>query len=105
MFNWFKRRTSAPAPAKPARGGSGAPAQRHVARAAAPPAFAPSMPLPEVVGEGNTQADWSQWEDSMTALDSQMQSLTPSARIYVREARPSQFDNDDPFIAVRGKRS
>lgn len=104
MFNWLKRRTSVPAPAKPARG-SLAPARREAPRAAAPPAFAPSLPLPEVVAEGNTHADWSQWEDSMTALDSQMQSLTPSARIYVREARPSQFDNGDPFIAVRGKRT
>jgi hypothetical protein len=104
MFNWFKRRASAPAPAKPSRGGTGAPAPRDKRRSAAPPAFALSMPLPEVVAEGNTQADWSQWEDSMTTLDSQMQGLLPSARIYVREGRPSQIDEPDAFAGVRGKR-
>jgi hypothetical protein len=108
MFNWLKRRATAPAPAKPSRSKSGTPAPRPAKRAAAP--FAPSMPLPEVVAEGNTQADWSQWEDSMTALDSQMQSLLPSASIYVRngrdtrDTRPSQLDEVDAFASVRGRR-
>lgn len=106
MFNWLKRRT--PAPARPAKAPAGAATvivgPRKPARTATPPPFAPSAPLPEVVAEGNTQADWSQWEDSMTALDSQMQSLVPSTRIYVRDTRPSQLDDPDAFSSVRGKR-
>jgi len=59
-----------------------------------------------VVAEGNTQADWNAWEDSMTALDSQLQGLLPTNRVYVRETRPSQLDELDPFAAVpvRSKR-
>ena len=115
MFSWLKRLT-APAKPQPAarrpapaterkdakaagRGGS--------SKAASPPGFLPSAPaaLPEVLGEGNTQADWSAWEDSMTALDSQMQEdVMPSARVYVRETRPSQLDDMDAFSSVRGKR-
>jgi hypothetical protein len=106
MFNWLKRRAPQPA-AKPARSSSaGTSAPRASARRAAAP-FVPSMPLPEVVAEGNTQADWSQWEDSMTALDSQMQSLLPSSRIYVRDGRdtrPGQLDEVDVFAGVRGRR-
>ena len=117
MFSWFKRllaarakpptaaRRSAPPADKKAspssgRSGSSRPAQ---------PAFLQSGPaaLPEVLGEGNTQADWSVWEDSMTALDSQMQEdILPSARVHVREARPSQLDDADAdaFSSVRRKR-
>lgn len=68
----------------------------------APPAEA--IPLPEVVSEGNTQADWDAWEDSMTALDSQMQGLLPEASIYVRDPGPSQLDDLDPFAGVGRKR-
>ena len=32
-------------------------------------------PLPQVV-EGNDESDWALWEDSKTALDSQMQGLS-----------------------------
>lgn len=102
MFNWLKRRASAPSrpEAKPAR--KPAPAVRPPVPAAPP--FAASMPLPEVVGEGNTQADWSQWEDSVMALDSQLQDLMPSARVYARDTRPSQLDDIDPFSTVRPRR-
>jgi hypothetical protein len=102
MFNWLKRRASAPSNPKPPAARKPAPVA-HKPAAAAPP-FAASMPLPEVVGEGNTQADWSQWEDSMMALDSQMQDLMPSARVYARDTRPSQLDDIDPFSSVRSRR-
>ena len=74
MFRWFKRRMATP---------SGAPARTSAQARAQPPhtgpsGFGDSMALPEVVKEGNTPADWSMWEDSMTALDSRMQGLTPS---------------------------
>ena len=68
------------------------------------PRFLDTAPLPEVVAEGNTQADWSVWEDSVMALDSQMQDLPPSNRVYVRDTRPSQLDEIDAFSSVRGKR-
>jgi hypothetical protein len=110
MFNWLKRRGGTPA--QPAR--KPAPSKTPAAgppRASATrpghPRFADTAPLPEVpevVAEGNTHADWSAWEDSMTAMDSQVQQLVPGARIYVRETRPSQLDEIDPFAGVRSKR-
>jgi hypothetical protein len=116
MFSWLKRlsgadkpqpaaRRPAPAAAKkaaPAEGG-----RSRSTRASAQPAFLPSAPaaLPEVLGEGNTHADWSAWEDSMTALDSQMQEdVMPSARVYVRDTRASPLDDTDAFSSVRRKR-
>jgi hypothetical protein len=62
------------------------------------------LPVPEVL-EGNENADWALWEDSVWAQDSQMQSLSPSARIYLKqEARPSQYqDLDDVFSSVNKK--
>lgn len=119
MFSWLKRlvapakpksavrRSAAPTGKKAAARGSGA------SVAAKAPGFLPSAPaaLPEVVGEGNTQADWSAWEDSMTAMDSQMhEDLVPSARVYVRDTRPSHLPEPgadahvDPFSSVRSKR-
>lgn len=102
MFKWLKGR-AVPPPAE----------QRSTARAvpkrtppAAPAPEAPTGPgaLPEVVAEGSTEADWSAWEDSMTALDSQMQGLVPSDRVYVRDTRPSKLDELDPYSGI-GKRT
>ena len=75
MFKWFKRRTGVPAEAQPR-----APAPE---RAQAGPAsgFGDSRALPEVVNEGNSVADWRMWEDSMTAVDSMLQGLSPSTRM------------------------
>ncbi|MCC2673810.1 MAG: hypothetical protein K0R58_757 [Ramlibacter sp.] len=113
MFSWLKRLL---APAKPPSAARRAAPDRKAApagsrgstsRTASPPGFLPSAPaaLPEVLGEGNTQADWSVWEDSMTALDSQMQEdIMPSARVYVRDTRPSPMDEPDAFSSVRRKR-
>jgi hypothetical protein len=115
MFSWLKRRLAAPARPQPAAGRSATPADKKADPAGGrggssrspQPAFLQSGPaaLPEVLGEGNTQADWSAWEDSMTALDSQLQEeLVPAARVYVRETRPSQLDDMDAFSSVRRKR-
>ena len=107
MFTWLKRRTAEPVqpvrksvatPVRTPRSAPPRPDSRHT------PRFADTAPLPEVVAEGNTQADWSMWEDSVMALDSQMQDLVPSNRVYVRENRPSQMDDIDAFKSVRGKR-
>ena len=40
----------------------------------------------------------------MNALDSQMQELAPSTRVRVRDTRPSQLDDLDPFATVGKKR-
>ena len=110
MFTWLKRRTAASA-SQPLRKSAGAPvrtssktAPRSDAWYHGGPRFADTAPLPEVVAEGNTQADWSMWEDSVMALDSQMQDLVPSNRVYVREATASQFEDIDAFASVRRKR-
>jgi len=60
------------------------------------PATTPAS-LPEVTGEGNSQDDWSEWESSMMELDSQMQDLPETARVYEKEAsnrytRPAPLD-------------
>lgn len=67
--------------------------------------FASTEPaaIPEVVAEGNDHSDWSLWEDSVNALDSQFQGALPSARIYVRQPAPSQLgplDASDAFASV-----
>ena len=99
MFNWFRRRSSqAPSEAPTPE------ARRRPPATPAPPDFEPTAPLPEVVAEGNTHADWSAWEDSMTTLDSQFASLDPAARVQVRESRFGTIEDDDPFAAVERKR-
>ena len=108
MLNWLKRPGGGqPArPAGPAR--TARPARPEAARPSRPAprqeAEAAPAPLPEVVAEGNSQADWSAWEDSMAALDSQFQGLDPAARIQVRDTRPSQLDELDPFAGIVQRR-
>ena len=99
MFSWLRRRKAEapPAPRKRAR-----PAVQRSNEAEAPPP-GPAA-LPEVVAEGNTEAEWSAWEDSMTALDSQLPGLVPGDRVYVKDTRPSQLDDLDPFSGVARKR-
>jgi hypothetical protein len=107
MFTWLKRRTANQAP-QPGRKSVATPTRtppRPDAGLRHAPRFADTAPLPEVIAEGNTQADWSVWEDSVMALDSQMQTLVPADRVYVRDTRPSQFEEVDAFAGVRSKRS
>lgn len=101
MFKWFKNRGAKHAVKK--AGSRSARPRPPVTQPMDPGHSIPSH-LPEVVGEGNTQADWSAWEDSMTALDSQLPDLAPSSRVQVRDTRPSQLDDLDPFSGVRKKR-
>ena len=58
--------------------------------------------LPEIT-EGNEQSDWALWEDSMTALDSQMQSLGPSSRFTEKAGTPSDYQDIDAFARVTRK--
>jgi hypothetical protein len=103
MFNFFKR--SAPVPDKAGAKATARPAGRHSAnpgKDAAPP-LPDEAPLPEVV-EGNESTDWALWEDSVMVLDSQMQDLTPSARIYERDKQtPSEYQDLDPFARINKK--
>jgi hypothetical protein len=107
MFDWVKRLV----------GGGNAPSAQDLARDRAmrrKPArrFRPTgpAPLPEVMGEGNSQDDWSEWESSMMELDSQMLDTPESARIYEKEAdsRYSQAsltpEQDDVFGSARKNR-
>ncbi len=99
MVNWFKRndggRVEAPARTQ------AAPRPRVTPR---PEVEAVAPPLPEVVAEGNTQADWSAWEDSMTALDSQLQGLDPSSRIQVRDTGATPLEEADAFARLGRRR-
>lgn len=100
MFNWFRRRGEPP------------PQRRERARSAAPAAtpgglpadFADTAPLPRVVAEGNSEADWSMWEDSMITLDSQLQGLSSADRAQMLDPRPSQLGDIDAFASVRRHR-
>lgn len=101
MFDFFKR-FAAPAKkptttSQPA--GRRTPTSRRAANAPLPGA---PLPAPEVI-EGNDHTDWDLWEDSVNALDSRMQGLTPSAKIY-SNAQPSQFDDLDVFSRVTKNR-
>ena len=106
MLNWLLGRR--PPVARSREKQRAAPARRVAqSQAAAAPVVAGTPAdsvLPEVVAEGNTQADWSAWEDSMTAWDSQMQGLLPSQSVYVRESRHGRPEEIDPFAAVGKKR-
>lgn len=96
MFKFLKR-SSAPEPRKPA------PQRKPAAKQSAQD---PRLPEPSVlpeVTEGNEQTDWALWEDSVAALDSQMQSLGPSSA-YGRLGASSNYQDDvDAFSSVRKK--
>ncbi len=59
-------------------------------------------PLPEVT-EGNEHSDWELWEDSVVSLDSRMQGLMPSAKIYDDPERPSEYQDLDAYSNVKRK--
>jgi hypothetical protein len=95
MFNFLKR-LFAPAPTPPTRPVK----SKSRKKRALEPVVRGALPVPEVV-EGNDHTDWDLWEDSVAALDSQMQSLSPAEKkIYARKDAPSQFDDLDVFSRV-----
>ncbi|MCM2253109.1 MAG: hypothetical protein NDJ19_12180 [Ramlibacter sp.] len=95
MFKFLKR-SAAPEPTTPA------PTRRAAAKSRAAEAAPLALPqLPEVT-EGNEQSDWALWEDSVVALDSQMQSLGPSPSGYGKLEACSDYQDDlDAFSRVR----
>ena len=98
-------------------GGSATPTAQELARARAAgrrPASSAAFrstgpaPLPQVTGEGDSEQDWSEWESSMMTLDSQMQDLPESARIYEKEGgsrytRPAPLSGQDETFGKVGK--
>jgi hypothetical protein len=99
MWKWFSKE-SAPAPRSAAKPGAGS-RPRAAARTLAPELGAP---LPEVVSEGNTDADWSAWEDSQLALDSRLPAVDAGARVQLRDARFGAVAEQDPFARVGHRR-
>jgi len=103
MFKFLKRSVPTPKPKpKPA-----APQRKSASRSRGLDAH--PGPLPEVI-EGNEQTDWALWEDSVAALDSQMQGLTSSmqgltssVRIYDKPESPSEYQDIDAFARVTKK--
>ena len=100
MFNWFRRRGE-PRAQRQVKARSAGPAAIQVGR---PADFVDTAPLPQVVAEGNSEADWSVWEDSMITLDSRLQGLSPADRAQMFDPRPSQLDDIDAFASVRRRR-
>ena len=99
MLKWF-RREAAPA-ARPVPRTAAAQRTRTTERVLE--ADAPA-PLPEVVSEGNTQADWSAWEDSLSTLDSRFPGLDAGARVQLRDSRFGELPEPDPFAGVGRRR-
>lgn len=99
MLKWFRKEpVAAQAPSRRARPG------KDPGSAQSPLDSGADAPLPEVVAEGNTQADWSAWEDSMDSLDSQFAGQDPAASIQVRDSRFGPLPETDPFARVKRRR-
>lgn len=96
MFQFLKRLVSPEPTPEPRR-------KRKTTRSAgsSDPRHDPA-PLPEVK-EGNEHSDWELWEDSVVSLDSRMQSVMPSARIYDDPERPSEYTDLDAYSTVKRK--
>ena len=94
MFKFFKR-SIAPDPVPSRRRKSAA--KSHGAEVVSGP-----TPLPQV-SEGNEQSDWALWEDSMTAMDSQMQSLGFLPSHHARLEEPTDRQELDAYSKVAKK--
>ncbi|HEY0885189.1 MAG TPA: hypothetical protein VGE20_07905 [Ramlibacter sp.] len=96
MFFGLFKRTPAPV-AKPKA------SKRRPARQAAV-ADLPPEPSSLEVTEGSDQTDWALWEDSVAVLDSRMQSLHPSVKLYRHEDEtPTEIQDIEAFARVRHK--
>ena len=96
FFGLFKR---APAPvAKPKASQPRRPARM--------PAVVDLPPEPSSleVTEGSDHTDWALWEDSVAVLDSRMESLHPSVKLYRHEDEtPTEIQDIEAFARVRRK--
>lgn len=110
MFDWLKRLLGREKETPEAIALARARAARRSSRGSSSSAVrtAPAA-LPEVVGEGNSQEDWGEWESSMMGIDSQMHDLPEHQRIYEKDSRytrPSPLVDDlpDAFSNARKNR-
>lgn len=96
MFFGLFKRTPAPV-AKPKA------SKRRPSRQAAVPHLPPEPSSLEVT-EGSDHTDWALWEDSVAVLDSRMQSLHPSVKLYRHEDEtPTEIQDIEAFARVRHK--
>ena len=96
MFKLFRRKET---PAKP----QGKPAIKvpppRPSRSRPAPLVQEPPPLPEV-HEDHDESAWSLWEESQFQLDSQLGALSPTDSVRVREGRPSEVGELDPFSRI-----
>ena len=96
MFKLFRRNETPPTP----QGKSGPPpAQARARRSRPAPLVQEPPPLPEV-HEDHDESAWSLWEESQFQLDSQLGELAPSDTVRVKQDRPSQVGELDPFSRI-----
>ncbi len=93
MFKFFKRSAI---PAHEARRSRRSPEKGRPSRAL--PLEAESLLMIEVI-EGNDDKDWDLWQDSVSLMDSQMQSLMPSTAGSERWHLARK--DADPYASVR----
>ena len=96
IFKLFRRKETSPKP----KGGPAikvTPPERSRSRAAGVVHEPP--PLPDV-REDHDESAWDLWEQSQFQLDSQMGGLPPSDSVRVREGRPSEIGELDPFARI-----
>ena len=98
MFKFLKRLAMPEPKPKPAR-------KRKVSKKSRLPGEIATEPsaLPQVT-EGNDHSDWALWEDSVAALDSQMNSISPpSSRFAPDPEEVSEFQAFEVFDRVNRK--
>jgi hypothetical protein len=96
MFKLFRRNETPPKPqGKPAP----QPAQARTRRSRPVPLVQEPPPLPEV-REDHDESAWDLWEQSQFQLDSQMGELSPSDSVRVKQERPSEMGDLDPFSRI-----
>lgn len=100
FFGLFKR---APAPVAKPKASKSTPSKPRPARR---PSIVELPPEPSSleVTEGSDHTDWALWEDSVAVLDSRMQSLHPSVKLYRHEDEtPTEIQDIEAFARVRHK--
>jgi hypothetical protein len=96
MFKLFRRNDP---PAKPQPKPAPKAAQARNRRSRPAPLVQEPPPLPEV-REDHDESAWDLWEQSQFQLDSQMGELSPSDSVRVKQERPSQLGELDPFARI-----
>lgn len=96
MFFKLFRRAEPPAP--PKRKSVAAP--RPAPRRTRPGSLVPEAPPVGEVKEDHDESAWDLWEQSQFQLDSQLGGLSPADSVRVRDVRPSQMDDLDPFDRI-----